>query len=95
MTEWQVVTLIGGILAFMVGTVFPIVRPLIKLNSVMQKNTDAIDSLTKEIKELTINNKEDHNHFFKSINHLKSDVELLKQKHDSDIELLKITGKEN
>lgn len=88
MTEWQVVLLIGSILTFMVGTIFPIVRPLIKLNSVMQKNTDAIDSLTNEIKELTINNKEDHNHFFKSINRLNSDIEVLKQKHKSDVELL-------
>ena len=88
MNEWGVVVLLAGILTFFVGTMIPIIKPLIKLNSVMQKNTDAIDALNKTVNDLSINNKKEHDHFYKDINNLKSDVGILKIKHDKDVELL-------
>lgn len=88
MNEWGVLVLLGGILTFFVGTMIPIIKPLIKLNGVMQKNTDAIDALNKTVNDLSINNKNDHEHFYRTINNLKSDVEVLKQKHNSDVALL-------
>lgn len=84
MNEWQVVLLIGSIITFFVGTMIPIVRPLIKLNNVMQKNTDAIDALTEKIDDLTLRNKEEHDHFFNKINALQIDVEVLKNQHERE-----------
>lgn len=80
MNEWQIVVLLCGILTFFVGTLIPIVKPLIKLNGVMQKNTDAINALTEKMDVLTLSNKEDHNHFNNEINELKIDVSVLKSK---------------
>ena len=80
MNEWQIVVLLCGILTFFVGTLIPIVKPLIKLNSVMQKNTDAINALTEKMDGLTLSNKEDHDHFNSEINELKIDVSVLKSK---------------
>lgn len=76
MTAWQVVEIIISI-AGLISLAVPLIR-------VIQKNTDAINSLTKELKDLTINNKTDHDHFFSSINKLNIDVELLKEKHRKD-----------
>ena len=80
MNEWQIIILLCGILTFFVGTLIPIVKPLIKLNGVMQKNTDAINALTEKMDVLTLSNKEDHNHFNNEINELKIDVSVLKSK---------------
>lgn len=80
MNEWQIVILLCGILTFFVGTMIPIIKPLIKLNNVMQKNTDAINALTEKMDTLTISNKEDHAHFNSAINELKIDVTVLKNK---------------
>lgn len=80
MNEWQIVVLLCGILTFFVGTLIPIVKPLIKLNSVMQKNTDAINALTEKMDCLTLSNKEEHDHFTSAINELKIDVSVLKTK---------------
>lgn len=81
MNEWQIVVLLCGILTFFVSTLIPIVKPLIKLNSVMQKNTDAINALTEKMDCLTLSNKEDHNHFNSAINELKIDVSVLKAEY--------------
>ena len=80
MNEWQIVVFLCGILTFSVGTLIPIVKPLIKLNSVMQKNTDAINALTEKMDYLTFSNKEEHDHFNSAINELKIDVTVLKNK---------------
>ena len=84
MNEWQIVVLLCGILTFFVGTLIPIVKPLIKLNGVMQKNTDAINALTEKMDCLTLSNKEDHNHFNSAINELKIDVSVLKAEYRKD-----------
>ena len=84
MNEWQIVVLLCGMLTFFVGTLIPIVKPLIKLNNVMQKNTDAINALTEKMEVLTLTNKEDHNHFNSAINELKIDVSVLKSRIRKD-----------
>lgn len=81
MTEWNVFEVIVYIVGFLVV--------VIKISNVIQKNTDAINNLTSELSELTDNNKKDHKHFHESINTLKEDVKVMKQKHTDDIELIK------
>ena len=44
--------------------------------------------LSEKLKELTEDNRKDHESFFKSINGLKMDVAILKEKHESDIRLI-------
>ncbi|EOZ2853467.1 hypothetical protein ACQQ4G_003149 [Listeria monocytogenes] len=82
------VVLLASILTFFVGTMIPIIKPLIKLNGVMQKNTDAIDALNKTVNELAVNNKKEHDHFHKDINNLKIDVGTLKVNHEKDVQML-------
>lgn len=76
MTEWSVLEVIITVVAF-IATVIGLIIPVVK---VIQKNTDAINSLTTELRELAVNNKQDHNEFFADINHLKQDVAVLKEK---------------
>ena len=80
MTEWEVFEIIVFIAGFL--------AIVIKISNVIQKNTDAINSLTSEIAELSDNNKKDHKHFHEKINHLDTEVEVMKTKHNSDIELI-------
>ena len=60
----------------------------IKLSTVIQKNTQAINTLTDKLKELTEDNKKEHESFKNSIDDLKEDVTILKQKHSYDIKIL-------
>ena len=80
MDEWGVFQTIIVIVGFLV-TIIPFV---VKLTTVIQKNTYAINALTTELKELTINNNKDHEHFHRSINHLEQDVAILKEQHRKD-----------
>lgn len=77
MDNWQVFLVISALLGFIVA----IVTPILKITGVIQKNTIAIQTLTNEIKDLTIHNKEDHDHFFNSINKINQEVAVLKEKH--------------
>ena len=88
MDEWAVVVLLGAILTFIVGTMIPIITPLIKLNGVIQKNTAAINSLNKTVNELAVNNKEEHDRFNKDISKLKIDYGALKINHEKDVQML-------
>lgn len=81
MTEWNVFQVIITIVGFL--------AVVIKISNVIQKNTDAINNLTSELSELTNNNKEEHKAFHKSINHLNEEFAVMKEKHNSDIKLLK------
>ena len=82
--EWQIIQVIVYIVSFLVT----VVGFGIKLSSVIQKNTNAINNLTEKLKELTEDNRKDHESFFKSINSLKMDVAILQEKHESDIKLM-------
>ena len=82
--EWQIVQTIVYLVSFLVT----VVGFGIKLSSVIQKNTNAINNLSEKLKELTEDNRKDHESFFKSINSLKMDVAILQEKHESDIKLM-------
>ena len=82
--EWQIIQVIVYIVSYLVT----VVGCGIKLSSVIQKNTNAINNLSEKLKELTEDNRKDHESFFKSINGLKMDVAILKEKHESDIRLI-------
>lgn len=82
--EWQIIQVIVYIVSFLVT----VVGFGIKLSSVIQKNTNAINNLSEKLKELTEDNRKDHESFFKSINSLKMDVAILQEKHESDIKLM-------
>ena len=82
--EWQIIQVIVYIVSFLVT----VVGFGIKLSSVIQKNTNAINNLTEKLKELTEDNRKDHESFFKSINSLKMDVAILQEKRESDIKLM-------
>ena len=60
----------------------------VKISSIIQKNTDAINGLTEKLNSISNDNKKDHDNFYSSINHLEQDVAVLKEKHESDIRLL-------
>ena len=87
--EWQIIQVIVYIVSFLVT----VVGFGIKLSSVIQKNTNAINNLSEKLKELTEDNRKDHESFFKSINSLKMDVAILQEKHESDIKLMMRTNK--
>ena len=80
MTPWEVFEIIVFIAGFL--------AIVIKISNVIQKNTDAINSLTSEISDLSTTNKKDHKYFHEKINHLDTEVEVMKTKHDSDIQLI-------
>ena len=82
--EWQIIQVIVYIVSFLVT----VVGFGIKLSNVIQKNTNAINNLAEKLKELTEDNRKDHESFFKSINSLKMDVAILQEKHESDIKLM-------
>ncbi len=82
--EWQIIQVIVYIVSFLVT----VVGFGIKLSNVIQKNTNAINNLSEKLKELTEDNRKDHESFFKSINSLKMDVAILQEKHESDIKLM-------
>ena len=82
--EWQIIQVIVYIVSFLVT----VVGFGIKLSSVIQKNTNAINNLSEKLRELTEDNRKDHESFFKSINSLKMDVAILQEKHESDIKLM-------
>lgn len=82
--EWQIIQVIVYIVSFLVT----VVGFGIKLSNVIQKNTNAINNLSEKLKELTEDNRKDHESFFKSINGLKMDVAILQEKHESDIKLM-------
>ena len=84
MDEWGVLQTIITIVGLL-GTVIPC---FVKVSNVIQKNTDAINSLTTELRDLTVDNSKDHDVFYSSINNLKNEVAVLKTKHDGDIHLL-------
>lgn len=93
MTQWEVLLTGLVILELIVLVLNNFVNPSNKREmdtiKVIQHNTDAIKELTREINSLTIDNDKDHAHFHKSINSLDRELGILKQKHDSDVELLK------
>lgn len=82
--EWQIIQVIVYVVSFLVT----VVGFGIKLSNVIQKNTNAINNLTEKLKELTEDNRKDHEIFYKSINGLKMDVAILKEKHESDLKLM-------
>lgn len=82
--EWQIIQVIVYIVSFLVT----VVGFGIKLSNVIQKNTNAINNLAEKLKELTEDNRKDHEIFYKSINGLKMDVAILKEKHESDIKMI-------
>ena len=82
--EWQIIQVIVYIVSFLVT----VVGFGIKLSNVIQKNTNAINNLSEKLKELTEDNRKDHESFYKSINSLKMDVAILQEKHESDIKLM-------
>lgn len=92
MTQWEVLLVIIVVIELIVLVINNFVSPSTKNNlhiaKVIQKNTDAIENLTKEINSLTTDNEKDHNTFFKEINNLNKEVGILKEKHNSDIKLL-------
>lgn len=82
--EWQIIQVIVYIVSFLVT----VVGFGIKLSNVIQKNTNAINNLSEKLKELTEDNRKDHESFFKSINSLKMDVAILQERRESDIKLM-------
>lgn len=84
MTDWGVFET----LVFIIGFLITVGTLIIKISKVIQQNTDAVNNLTAELKELTTTNKKDHDVFYSSINTIKMDVAVLKQKHDADIHLI-------
>lgn len=95
MDEWGVFLVIVEVVGFLVMILTFILTRSDKRSDkdtdiavVIQQNTDAINGLTKELRELSVDNKRDHDHFFSDINQLKLDVSSIKLKHEADIKLL-------
>lgn len=95
MNEWGVFLVIVEVVGFLIMILTFILTRSDKRSDkdtdiavVIQQNTDAINGLTKELRELSVDNKRDHDHFFSDINQLKLDVSNIKLKHDADIKLL-------
>lgn len=95
MDEWGVFLVIVEVVGFLIMILTFILTRSDKRSDkdtdiavVIQQNTDAINGLTKELRELSVDNKRDHDHFFSDINQLKLDVSSIKLKHDADIKLL-------
>ena len=82
--EWTILQTIVYIVTFLIT----VIGFGIKLSTVIQKNTQAINTLTDKLKELTEDNKKEHESFKNSIDDLKEDVTILKQKHNYDIKIL-------
>ncbi|MDD7757691.1 MAG: hypothetical protein PUJ51_24875 [Clostridiales bacterium] len=82
--EWTILQTIVYIVTFLIT----VIGFGIKLSNVIQKNTQAINTLTDKLKELTEDNKKEHESFKNSIDGLKEDVTILKQKHSYDIKIL-------
>ena len=82
--EWTILQTIVYIVTFLIN----VIGFGIKLSTVIQKNTQAINTLTDKLKELTEDNKKEHESFKNSIDDLKEDVTILKQKHSYDIKIL-------
>lgn len=82
--EWQIVQTIVYLVSFLVT----VVGFGVKLSNVIQKNTSAINNLTEKLKELTEDNRKDHEIFYKSINSMKTDIAILKERHESDLKLM-------
>lgn len=82
--EWTILQTIVYIVTFLIT----VIGFGIKLSNVIQKNTQAINTLTDKLKELTEDNKKEHESFKNSIDDLKEDVTILKQKHSYDIKIL-------
>ena len=85
MDNWGVLEVVITIVAFL-SCVLGLIIPVVK---VIQKNTDAINSLTQEMRELVIDNKKDHDNFYRDINKLKQDNAILQSQHNSDVALLR------
>lgn len=84
MNEWQVVIVLGACLTFFVGTMLPLLKILIKTNSTIEGNTRTIENVNNTMQETIKLNKEEHDHFFRSINTLNSKVAVLEEKHRND-----------
>lgn len=84
MGEWDIFTTIVYVVTFLIT----VVTLGVSLSKVIQKNTIAINTLTEQLKELTKDNKKDHERYDDSISKLDRKVALLEQKHTSDIELI-------
>lgn len=84
MGEWDIFTTIVYVVTFLIT----VVTLGVSLSKVIQKNTIAINTLTEQLKELTKDNKKDHERYDRSIQSLDQKVALLEQKHTSDIELI-------
>ena len=82
--EWTILQTIVYIVTFLIT----VIGFGIKLSTVIQKNTQAINTLTDKLKELTEDNKKEHENFKSSIDDLNEDVTILKQKHSYDIKIL-------
>ena len=80
MTEWGVV----GVIVVLLGLIVSVVKPLISLNAVLTRLTDAIGVLEKELTALARKNGEAHDRFW---NHEREQDEILK---DHEFRLLKI-----
>ena len=93
MTEYEVI-LIGIVVLELIALILntfinPSKNKEIDTVKVVQHNTDAVKALTDKIDALTITNNDEHEYFYENINNIKTDVEVLKQKHESDVTLLK------
>lgn len=56
MNEWSIVS----VLVVLIGLIATLVKPIIKLNTSLVKNTFATEVLTETIKDNEIRNKEEH-----------------------------------
>ena len=92
MDEWGVFLVIIVVIDLIATFLNVFIRPSNKNSldtaKVIQENTYAINCLTEKIDDLTSSNKKDHDHFYRSINHLNTDVALIKQQHKADVDLL-------
>ena len=84
MTEWGVV----GVIVVLLGLIVSVVKPLISLNAVLTRLTDAIKVLEKELSALSEKNGEAHNKLW---NREREQDEILR---DHEFRLLKIENSE-
>lgn len=95
MEEWGVFLVIVEVVGFLIMILTFVLTRSDKrsdkdadIATVIQQNTDAINGLTRELRELSVDNKRDHDKFYSDINQLKIDVSGIKLKHDADVKLL-------
>lgn len=74
--EWQVFVTVGAIIAFVVT----VVTPIIKLNTSIVKLTQIVDTMAKDLNDLTQRNAQTHERIFNQLGDHETRISVLEHK---------------